>query len=68
MRATEQSKEEMAKAIGYAVMMELENTGCAITAEAINARLEIRKGSEKAFAQRAAEQPYHIRFNESLCG
>lgn len=67
MRATEQSKEEMAKAIGYAVM-ELENTGCAITAEAINARLEIRKGSEKAFAQRAAEQPYHIWFNESLCG
>lgn len=67
MRATEQSKEEMAKAIGYAVM-ELENTGCAITAEAIHARLEIRKGSEKAFAQIAAEQPYQIRFNESLCG
>jgi hypothetical protein len=38
MRATEQSEEEMAKAIGY-IVMELENTGCAITAEAINTRL-----------------------------
>ncbi|HAU8267631.1 MULTISPECIES: hypothetical protein [Enterobacteriaceae] len=67
MRATEQSEEEMAKAIGY-IVMELENTGCAITAEAINARLELRKECGKAFAEMAAKKPYQIRFNESLCG
>ncbi|VTP15227.1 hypothetical protein PUATCC27989T_03116 [Phytobacter ursingii] len=67
MRATEQSEEEMAKAIGY-IVMELENTGCAITTEAINTRLELRKEGGKAFAKTAAHQPYQIRFNESLCG
>lgn len=67
MRATEQSEEEMAKAIGY-IVMELENSGCAITAEAINARLGLRKEGRTAFAEMAANEPYQIRFNESLCG
>lgn len=67
MRATEQSEEEMAQAIGY-IVMELENSGCAITAEAINARLGLRKEGRKAFAEMAANEPYQIRFNESLCG
>ncbi|MEN0577683.1 hypothetical protein SAMN05216563_102306 [Phytobacter palmae] len=67
MRATEQSKEEMAKAIGY-IVMELENTGCTITAEAIHTRLELRKECGKAFAETTANKPYQIRFNESLCG
>ena len=56
MRATEQSEEEMAKAIGY-IVMELENSGCAITAEAINARLGLRKEGRTAFAEMAAKEP-----------
>lgn len=59
MQAIGCSTDEMATAIGY-VVMELERTGCAVTAEAINKRLSIvldnnsKVAREKCYAIKAA--------------
>jgi hypothetical protein len=67
MQANKSDSDEMAKAIGY-VVMELARTGCAVTEEAINERLDSVLHKDVSAAKESVELPKPLRFNESLCG
>lgn len=66
MRTIERSDDEMVKAIGYAVL-ELERTGCAITAEAISERLGIVLNKNTKVAKKSVKPSKQPQFNEPLC-
>ncbi|APG17034.1 UNVERIFIED_ORG: hypothetical protein J2806_000608 [Kosakonia oryzae] len=67
MQTNKRDSDEMAKAIGY-VVMELARTGCAITEDTINARLDSVLHKNASVANESVELPKPLRFNESLCG
>ncbi|SCC09550.1 hypothetical protein [Kosakonia oryziphila] len=67
MQTNNSDSDEMAKAIGY-VVMELARTGCAITEEAINERLDIVLNKDARVAKKNVEPLKQLKFNESLCG